>query len=458
MRLLPRSITGTRVAATVVWVAACAVAWWAIPPRPRVAWTVPENSQLLGYLADGRTLVTQDFDRAFRRVRFWNADTGKAIGRCPEDDVECVRTATITPDKRGVMVSVARGVDPRTPTTVEVRLYEPGSPTAKVLLATDRDAVAEQVLASPNGRMLTIERTVNPGQRGFMAREALVWDCERQLAVANLPSLATPMAFSPDGRWLLAQEFVKAATPAGAKGRSTPRWVVWDLTAGCTVECDAPWGRGQFIPGRDGLLAVEDRGHLTVWDVAANQQVVRESLAHRLTFMPDGSDVLGTEVGRDSTWVLSRWAWATGTPGYLHAWVGNPNETTGEPCLTADGRTVGLLVVRHTQSLPFAAQFQRWTGRNWLDGKTVSGSACSTPRRPSHSAPSPASIATGLSAPTASLWLSAPMPARSRFGTCRRAGRITGSRYLPLRPRCRPLSVPWRVRRLRRAESEGPRS
>src|SRR3954468_12081668 len=64
MRLLPRTPCGTILLAVLVGAAGVAALGFGLPPRPRLAWTPPEPAELVGFLHDGRTLLTLNHDPA----------------------------------------------------------------------------------------------------------------------------------------------------------------------------------------------------------------------------------------------------------------------------------------------------------------------------------------------------------------------------------------------------------
>jgi hypothetical protein len=132
MRLLPRTPRGTWLLAGLAWAAAWAALWWALPVRPRVEWQAPCSSQLIGFLGDGRTLVTLDNPARDRlcRVRFWDADTGAPQRLLPGAEGESAAAAALTPDGRSVLVTVARNAR-AVPPEYQVRLYQPGDPDAR---------------------------------------------------------------------------------------------------------------------------------------------------------------------------------------------------------------------------------------------------------------------------------------------------------------------------------------
>jgi hypothetical protein len=63
MRVLPKSRSGTWLLAASAWTAAVAVAWTVLPVMPRAEWLLPADRHLVGFGADGPSLVTLDVDR-----------------------------------------------------------------------------------------------------------------------------------------------------------------------------------------------------------------------------------------------------------------------------------------------------------------------------------------------------------------------------------------------------------
>jgi hypothetical protein len=71
MRILPRSPRAICFAAALGWLMLISVTWFAIPPRPRASWSVPDDLEVVGLSADGETVRTverEDEELPFRTV------------------------------------------------------------------------------------------------------------------------------------------------------------------------------------------------------------------------------------------------------------------------------------------------------------------------------------------------------------------------------------------------------
>src|SRR5438105_4321633 len=82
MRSWLRSRRVTLVLAVLLWAAGCLVIWRALPVVPH-HWQPPADQEPLGFLSDGRTLVTVPYPYpcgdhySSGPIRLWDVDTGR---------------------------------------------------------------------------------------------------------------------------------------------------------------------------------------------------------------------------------------------------------------------------------------------------------------------------------------------------------------------------------------------
>jgi hypothetical protein len=395
MRLLPRTPRGTWLLAGLAWAAAWAAVWWALPVQPRVEWQAPWSCELLGFFGDGRTLVTLDSPARDRlgRVRFWDVETGAPQNLLPGGAGESAVAAALTPDGRSVLVTVARNAR-AVPPEYQVRLYQPGNPDGRVLLTSDRFTLAGTLMLSSDGRALASYASDPTDTRPYQAhlRVGDIWDCERQELVASFPNLVG-MTFSPDGRWLAVQfPAPPLRLPGTGQEKLPPGVTLWDVAgrrpAAHTLQSRDAWFL-RFVPGSNALVAVATRDQnstLTIWDTAAGQERVRRAIRGEPVFTPDGADVLvatndyrpgvgpGPTVPHFLGWGLSRWTWATGEHRYRDVRPGGAGEgAAGPPLVSPDGRVAAVPTSRRwppDRVRLIGQALKRWTGLDWLDGRT----------------------------------------------------------------------------------------
>jgi WD40 repeat protein len=82
-----------------LWLLGLAVIWWLTPVGPRDGWTLPKGETVIGFLADGQTLLTTPISAGHRQlmedrptgiVRLWDIESGQLIAShfAPEDGGE----------------------------------------------------------------------------------------------------------------------------------------------------------------------------------------------------------------------------------------------------------------------------------------------------------------------------------------------------------------------------------
>jgi WD40 repeat protein len=79
MRSWLRSKRVTLVLAVLVWATGCLAIWWALPPAPRI-WQPAAGQEPLGFLSDGRTLVTVACPHNGYKgpIQLWDTNSGRA--------------------------------------------------------------------------------------------------------------------------------------------------------------------------------------------------------------------------------------------------------------------------------------------------------------------------------------------------------------------------------------------
>jgi WD40 repeat protein len=327
MRLLPRTSRGTVLLATVVGLAGVAALGFGLPTRPRVAWTPPEQAELVGFLPDGRTVVTLDHRPPAHDLtgplRLWDAVTGTQTAAHPLPARQ-IRYPTLAPDGRW-LAWVDEGDN-------HLHVVEVGTGQEVFKYPREeRSFMDGGVRFSPDGRLLALDVTESPEQR------VRLWDVGTWRSRATLEDAGQPLAFSPDGR-LLAAVQLKVA-PGGKSLASVLH--VWDVS-----DPDAPAERfHDDLPGAPrrptfspdgrflvtGVMAIERGADDAVmwWDVAAGRRLHQLSPASDADFVADGTGLVA----------VIHWQEEFRTPHYLALWdVDPPRERRS--VLTVPGRCV----------------------------------------------------------------------------------------------------------------------
>src|SRR5436305_14284147 len=101
MRLLLRTTRGTLLLAAFVWTAGVVVLLWGLPVRPRLAWAPPERAELVGFLPDGRTVLTLDYCEPAHDLagplRLWDTTSGLETAAHPLT-AQQMRHPLVSPD------------------------------------------------------------------------------------------------------------------------------------------------------------------------------------------------------------------------------------------------------------------------------------------------------------------------------------------------------------------------
>jgi len=335
MRLLSRSRRGTWALAAAAWLVGYGIIWWDLPVRPRAEWRAGRPCNVVGLLADNRTVVTlDDYDASLsapRAARFWRDGVAAAPPSVPTAASESARTAVIAPDGESVLVAVQR-IHPNHTLSYEFRLVQPGDISGKVLLSTpEQIGIAVTGIAlSADGRTLAFAYLANG------AWMADVWDCDRPRRLLRVPA-GSPMALSPDGRWFAAAGELDPA--------SSREWTItlWDVHSGRRVASDVfpnIYITARFV--RDGVLLAGGGGTVVVRDAAADRELARRAVPDGIVVAPDETGVLCATYAADQSRRLGRWEWESGDCRYRDVLLSEPDELLGWPWPSPDGRVIAF--------------------------------------------------------------------------------------------------------------------
>jgi WD40 repeat protein len=282
MRVLPRTVCGTRLLAVTAWMVLCAAAWWVLPIQPRATWRLPESGRPVGFLPGGQVLITSGFSPIINGpyeykgpFRLWDVATGRQIESYLSAK-DTFRNCDVSRTGRWLALAEFRR-------TVRLLDLKDGS------FASPRGA-AEDVVSNPG--------FFGPDDRwlGFWARGR--W---RRFSVPDLEPLGeitdrvVPFdALAPDGRALSAGD---------TDDRSLVR--VWDTVTGRQiggVRLPNDWweASGRLSAGGIVLAAetmTEGRGwELTCWDVPTGRQLVHDAGRWWTALTPSGDALVGLRV------------------------------------------------------------------------------------------------------------------------------------------------------------------
>jgi hypothetical protein len=277
------------VLAAMVWAAGCLAIWWALPAMPR-SWQPPADQQPLGFLSDGRTLVTRTWQSSGAGmdgpVQLWDIDTGRlrASHFGPDDTFDCIGV-----DHSHDRLEVQQGKDGPYSDTFELRLLDALSAReiahfTRYIPVTNPGIIRCWWRTSPDGEVLAFETFEN-------GRFQIEWhDVASGRLLRTFPGARWPMHFSPDGRRFL-------ATFAGAKPEDPKPFTVWEVPSGREIASfPAPAQQSnlhypkEFSP--DGMLLLA--GRTNVWEVATG----------KLRFQAADIDSSFSAFSADSRWLI----------------------------------------------------------------------------------------------------------------------------------------------------------
>jgi hypothetical protein len=260
------------------------------------SWQPPADQDPLGFLSDGRTLVTVSHpDWYYGPIHLWDVDTGRLqashFGSHDRFD------RLFLDSRHDRLEAVQRTDDGSTPTyTFELWLFDARS--AREVAHFIRHLPDDQFWwrTSPDGETVT-----------FVARDngqpQIEWyDVASGQLLQTMPSPAASMVFSPDGHRFAAQR-------SGAAGPGTITFSVWDVPSGREIasftvpvtrsdDWDTPTA---FSP--DGELLLDYK--TMIWEVGTGRQ--RFHLPHIYnacsTFSADGRSLIVEHRTKAESWI-----------------------------------------------------------------------------------------------------------------------------------------------------------
>jgi hypothetical protein len=267
MRPWLRSKRATLVLAVLVWAAGCLLIWWALPVVPR-SWQPPSDQKSVGFLSDGRTLVTvspTDSQLAcVGPVQLWDVDTGRlqAFHFGPDDTFERL---WVDPRHDRLEVQQRNSDDGLPGDTLELRLLDAHS--AREIAHFTRHLPGKLLpgngwwQTSPDGTTAAFVTVENE-------QPQIEWyDVARGRLLRTFPGAGWSIHFSPDGHRLFA--FL-----AGDQLEGPKPFTVWEVPSGREIALfPVPTTPGDYNSPRefspDGELLLTDR--TKVWEVTTGK-------------------------------------------------------------------------------------------------------------------------------------------------------------------------------------------
>jgi WD40 repeat protein len=276
--------------------------------------------------AGGRYVVsTHNYGRL---ARLWDAATGVEVATHFVGHGDTVRAAAFSPDGRFLATGSADG----TARLWDLTALQAAAPHRQRWLAGGFRNVA--VVFSPDGRRLAMPE---PWQGWGRIH---IWDLQKGqelVCKGDVRTMVTSVAFSPDGRWLVAASMDRLARLWDA-GTGEPGVVLRGHEGGVL---DA-----RFSPDGRRVVTTSDDGTVRVWEADTGRQVLllrKEGAALRsAAFSPDGRRLLAGTVGPQGNDSMGNrgWTWDAET-GKEQAAFGSPQSVSKVPLTWApDGRHV----------------------------------------------------------------------------------------------------------------------
>jgi hypothetical protein len=220
--LLPKTPLATWLLAALAWGAACAVAWLALPVRPRAEWALPETGVVVGFGPGGETLLTYPTESDHSNwpcgpLTIRDAATGRDVGSVSLASTE-INSFALSPDGQWCAAGWSFG------RPAPLRLVDVAARRVVATLPVG-DGAFDSTFAcafAPDG--LLAYPSVWQGLPCVT-----LWDCAAGRERGVLRDVRFPAAFSPDARLLAA---------AGASDRhSVAVWRLDDLRRVAAVAC-----------------------------------------------------------------------------------------------------------------------------------------------------------------------------------------------------------------------------
>lgn len=362
MLLVPRSRRGTWLLAGVVWLGACAGAWWLLPVEPRYKWTAPQICRLVGVLADG-TLATQDFSESESSysgpVRLWNAENGTELLPQPLWRNDHVVSATLSPDGEVIIAHLNRTTPDRERIDVRYHFRSMQCEIPVMSVTNAESAIVGWTPAlSPDGNTLAIYRALfGPESPKRVVREWIeIWECEPPRLRSRFEGASAPMSFSPDGRFL-------ATGPPHISGDPEPikSAVVWDVatgkklfefrrsaermqaakfdSTGCTIA--VTWAPKNRRRGSNTTSVLE-------WQTGAEEVTFDNTWL--VEFLPGGESLIVLQFTGNGHWSINRWDRATESFRYHGYDLWHPVSKVSMQ-LSPDARVVATPIGTGTKSI-----------------------------------------------------------------------------------------------------------
>jgi WD40 repeat protein len=276
MRSWLRSRRGTLVLAALVWAAGCLVIWWALPVVPR-SWQPPADQTIMGFLSDGRTLVTANLLHEGNNfvsgpIRLWDVDTGQLRASHFGSDDAFNRVFILhNPDR--LMVGARRHEGGIPSQVFDVRLVDALSGKDVPGFSCHASMGADSWQVSPDGTRMAFE-TYNDHLQPLIEWHDLV----SGRLLQRLEWASAPFVFSSDGRRFAALRYGNPKLRA---------FTVWEVPTGCEI-ASVPSEPGGVPPpvefSADGQLVRDEYGN--VRDVATGK--IRLQVWGSCTFSADG--------------------------------------------------------------------------------------------------------------------------------------------------------------------------
>jgi WD40 repeat protein len=352
------------------WLAGIIVLWLATPTAPR-EWQLPGDEGLLGFLDDGRTLVTTPRkvtgERPSNLLRLWDVEKGALLASYASE-VELSRSSWI---ERCDLLQVEqmksgyfRGAPPFLPTRHgpnHFRLSLVDARTGRLVKSFEFESRSDSVWwkLTSDGQISSFD--VYDGERS----RAIWSDNVSGRQLRELPGCQQPTCFSPDGQWFAAcgdGQIVVCDVPGGkeiARLSSPPGNAAWPIAF-----------------SDDGTLLLDYHGN--VWDIATRTRRFAVPGPGSVPgpgcfFTPDRRGIIALVSGLTGTW-LAYYDTASGKENLerrLSLFAAPEPEMYLAP-ITSDRR---LVVVAGTYTRPPTALELKLSGlpflRDWSESRKI---------------------------------------------------------------------------------------